>query len=127
MSNQFFIQTGIKPVVVYNFFYLFRSYKILNFIQPLTLKRWVTRGTKIRHGIPSNWRIFESNWLFDSQYQVNLIQIFTITRNPGLNFLVLSMTQLFRSKWLPFFLSMFFARNCAKSHENPVARLHRNR
>ena len=34
------------------------------------LKNWVTGGTKIRPGIPSSWRIFESN--FDSQYRVNL-------------------------------------------------------
>ena len=27
------------------------------------LKSWVTGGTKIWPGIPSNWRIFESNWL----------------------------------------------------------------
>ena len=27
------------------------------------LKTRVTGGTKIRHGIPSNWTIFESNWL----------------------------------------------------------------
>ena len=59
------------------------------------LKSWVTGGTKIRPGIPSNWKLFESNWLdiesqidnlnlnngsiwlsisgqFDSQYRVNL-------------------------------------------------------
>ena len=46
------------------------------------LKSWVTGGTKIRPGIPSNWKIFESNWpsiynydsilsQFDSQYRVN--------------------------------------------------------
>ena len=48
------------------------------------LKRWVIGGTKIRPGIPSNWRIFESIWLdiawesiwqVDSQYLVNLTQI----------------------------------------------------
>ena len=27
------------------------------------LKSWVSGGTKIRPGISSNWRIFESNWL----------------------------------------------------------------
>ena len=27
------------------------------------LKNWVTGGTKIRPGNPSNWRIFETNWL----------------------------------------------------------------
>ena len=27
------------------------------------LKSWITGGTKIRPGIQSNWRIFESNWL----------------------------------------------------------------
>ena len=64
------------------------------------LKSWVTGVTKIWPRIPSNWRIFESNWLdienqidiltlniksiwlsissqFDSQYRVNLTQIFS--------------------------------------------------
>ena len=40
------------------------------------LKSWVTGGTKIRLGILSKWRIFESNWKFDSQYRVNFTQIF---------------------------------------------------
>ena len=45
----------------------------------LTKKFWVTGGTKIRPEIPSNWRIFEWNWLdieshFDLQYRV----IFTL-------------------------------------------------
>ena len=40
-------------------------------------KSLVTFGIKIRPGIPSNWRIFKSNWLsmssqFDSQCRVNL-------------------------------------------------------
>ena len=38
------------------------------------LKSWVTGGTKIRPGIPSTWRIFESNWLyidFDSILRIN--------------------------------------------------------
>ena len=45
---------------------------------------WVTDWTKIRPGIQSNWRIFQSNWLsissqFEthSQYRVNLTQIFS--------------------------------------------------
>ena len=43
------------------------------------LKSWVTDGTKIRSGIPSNWWIFESNWLdIESQFE--------LTRNPGSNF-----------------------------------------
>ena len=33
---------------------------------------WVTGGTKIRPGIPSNWRIFESNWL-DIESQIDWI------------------------------------------------------
>ena len=40
------------------------------------LKSWVTGGTKIWPGIPSNWRIFELYWLKYSP----------ITRNPGPNF-----------------------------------------
>ena len=50
------------------------------------LKSWVTGCTKIRPGIPSNWRIFELKWLeidsqyrvkIDSQYRVNFTQIFS--------------------------------------------------
>ena len=56
----------------------------------LELKSWVTSGTNIRHGIPSNWRIFELNWLdIESQF-ANWI-------------LVPPVTQLFMSKWLHFF------------------------
>ena len=36
------------------------------------LKSWVTGGTKIRTGIPSKWRIFESNWL-DIESQIDSI------------------------------------------------------
>ena len=33
------------------------------------LKSWVSGGTKIRPGIPTNWRIFESTWLdIESQF-----------------------------------------------------------
>ena len=35
------------------------------------LKSWVTGGTKIRPGIPSNWRIFESNWLDNESQFLN--------------------------------------------------------
>ena len=36
-------------------------------------------GTEIRPGIPSNWRIFESNWLaIDSQIDSNILQILGI-------------------------------------------------
>ena len=43
-------------------------------------KSWVTRGIKIRPGIPSNWRTFESNWL-DIESQIdNLNQIDSILR-----------------------------------------------
>ena len=35
------------------------------------LKSWVTGGTKIRPGIQSNWRIFESKWLdIGSQFEL---------------------------------------------------------
>ena len=43
------------------------------------LKSWVTGGTKIRSGIPSNWRIFESNW-FDIQSQTDSIFRVKLTR-----------------------------------------------
>ena len=49
------------------------------------LNSWVTGGTKIWPGIPSNWRMFELNWLdierqFEIRYsniRVNLTQIFS--------------------------------------------------
>ena len=78
------------------------------------LKSWVTGGTKIWTGIPSYWRIFESNWLdtesqFDfnitSQFDSNILQLLGI---PGWN-LVPPVTQLFRSKWLHFFFECSIA------------------
>ena len=74
------------------------------------LKSWVTGGTKIRPGMTSYWRIFESNWLdiesqivnrFDveSQFDSNILQLLGI---PG-RILVPPVTQLFRAKWLHFF------------------------
>ena len=36
------------------------------------LKRWVTGRTKIQPGIPSNWRIFESIWLYNTSQILNL-------------------------------------------------------
>ena len=43
------------------------------------LKRWVTGGTKIWPGIPSNSRTFESNWLdIDSQFDSNILQLLGI-------------------------------------------------
>ena len=82
-------------------------------MESFDLKSWVTGGTKIRPGILSNWRIFESNWLdiesqFNSILRVNLTRYWEsiwlkyspINRNPGSNF---SSTKHFRSKWPNFF------------------------
>ena len=64
------------------------------------LKSWVTGVTKIRPGIPSNWRIYELNWLeISSQFDSNILQLLGI---PG-RILVPQVTQLFRSKWFHFF------------------------
>ena len=64
------------------------------------LKSWVSGGTKIRPGIPSNWRIFESNWLdIERQFDSYILQLLGI---PG-RILLPPVTQLFRSKWLIFF------------------------
>ena len=52
------------------------------------LKSWVNGGTKIRPGIQSNWKVFESIWLKYSPITHNHIR---------------PVTQLFRSKWLHFF------------------------
>ena len=66
------------------------------------LKSWVTGGTKIRPVIPSNWKIFESNWLsISSQFDSNILQLLRITGR----ILVPPVTQLFRSKWLIFSFS----------------------
>ena len=65
------------------------------------LKSWVIAGTKIRQRIPSNWRIFEWNWIdIESQIDSNILQLLRITGR----ILVPPVTQLFRSKWLNFFL-----------------------
>ena len=50
------------------------------------LKSWVTGGSKIRPGIPTNWRIFESNWL-DIESQLSIwLKNSPITWNPRSNF-----------------------------------------
>ena len=79
------------------------------------LKSWVTDGTKIWLGIPSNWRIFESNWL-DIEAQFNLtLNIESIwlkyssiiyTRNPGSNISSIS-DSTFKVKKTLFFLSVW--------------------
>ena len=60
------------------------------------LTKWVTGGTKIRPGIPSNSRIFESNWHdIDSQIDLTLrVKWLGILGQ----ILVPPVTQLFRSK-----------------------------
>ena len=65
--------------------------------QPKKLSHW---RTKIQPWIPSNWRIFESNWLdIESQFDWNILQLLGI---PGW-ILVPPVTQLFGSKWFNFF------------------------
>ena len=74
------------------------------------LKNWVTGGNKIRPGIPSNWRTFESkpenqfqNWLsISSQFDSNILQLLVI---PG-RILVPPVTQLFILKWPLFSFSV---------------------
>ena len=64
------------------------------------LKNWVTGGTKIRPEIPSNWRIFDLNWLsISSLFDSNILQILRIPDRTS----VPPVTQFFRSKWLHFF------------------------
>ena len=72
------------------------------------LKSWVTSGTKIRPGIPSNWKIFESNWL-------SILQLLGILGR----ILVHPMTQLFRSKWLHFFVQCLAFSSWRASCQNP--------
>ena len=73
----------------------------------------VTDGTIISPGIPSNWRIFESNWLdiesqmdeltiwlsISSQFDSNILQLLGILSRIS----VPSVTQFFKSKRLNFF------------------------
>ena len=71
------------------------------------LKSLVTDGTKIRPGIPSNWRIFESNWVklclsISSQFDSNILQLLGIPDRIS----VPPVTQFFRSKWLHFSFSV---------------------
>ena len=81
------------------------------------LKSWVTGGTKIRPGIPSNRRMIESNWLdiesqilnwlsISNQFDSNILQLLGI---PG-RILVPPVTQLFRSKWLNFFFQCWWTK-----------------
>ena len=82
------------------------------------LKSRVTCGSKILPGIPSNWRMFESNWLdiesqidsilivkltiwlsILSQFDWNILKLLGITGR----ILVPPVTKLFWSKWLHFF------------------------
>ena len=110
-ENEIFIFYTVCSKFKYASF-LFRLEQQLNIIIPIQssarkklshfdLKIWIPGGTKIRPEIPSNWRIFESNWpdveiqfdsnvlqllgisgqilvcQFDSQNRVNLNQIFS--------------------------------------------------
>ena len=78
------------------------------------LKSWVTGGTKIRPGISSNWRTVDVNWLdIECQFKLTFniesisFKYSPITRIPG-RILVPPVTQLFMSKWLPFFFQWSF-------------------
>ena len=78
------------------------------------LKSWVSGGTKTRSGIPSIWKIFEWNWVdIESQFYSNILQL---PGNPG-RILVPPVTQLFRSKWLHFFLPAYY---CAIGIESVI-------
>ena len=67
------------------------------------LKSWVTSGTKRDPGFRIIWRIFESNWLsISSQFDTNILQLLGTLGQ----ILVTPVNQLFRSKWLLFFLSV---------------------
>ena len=71
------------------------------------LKNWVTGGTKIQPGIPSNWKIFESNCIVNLSFIIESIWLRypSITRNPGSNFSSTS-DSTFYVKMTPFFLSV---------------------
>ena len=57
-------------------------------------------GTKIRPGIPTNWRIFES---IDSIFDSNILQLLSISWR----IIVPPVTLLFRSNWLHFFFQCY--------------------
>ena len=111
------------------------------------LKSWVTGVTIIQPGVPSNWRIFESNWLdiesqfeltqytvtayervnlnlllISSQFDSNNLQLLGI---PG-RILVPSVTQLVRSQWLHFFIQCLLF-TCLLSHRKQSAYLRSGR
>ena len=79
----------IRIIILYRFHWKDHWKKKLSHFD---LKSWVIGGTKIRPGIPSNWRIFAQ---FDSKILPSLGILCRI--------LVLPLPQLFRSKWLNFF------------------------
>ena len=75
---------------------------------------------KIRPKIPSNWRIFESNWFdfviqfiillsISSQFDANVLHL--DTQNQGRIFIP-PVTKLFRSKWLHFSFSVGYVYAC---------------
>ena len=67
MSAMGIVKSVIKEII----WLMKRNFLLaLKKIESFDLSSWVTGGTKIRCGIPSNWRIFESNWLnIVSQFQ----------------------------------------------------------
>ena len=67
------------------------------------LKSWVTDRTKIRHGIPRNWRIFVSKLIdIESKFDSNILQLLGIP----CRILGPPVTQLFEVKMTPLFLSV---------------------
>ena len=107
------------------------------------LKSWVTGGAKIRPGIPSNWKIFESNWLdvesqfeltlniksiwvnlrywesiqIDSLYRVNLTPVFSNYSKSRVEFLFRQWLN-FYVKMTQFFLPVYIERNLAEYSGN---------
>ena len=86
------------------------------------LKSGVTGGTKIRPGIPSNWRIFESNWLdIESQFK-NLLSIsihFSISRLQTRLYL-LSYWKMEHQCTRLYFLAMCYAFDAPGSRESMI-------
>ena len=89
-ENEIFIFYTVCSKFKYASF-LFRLEQQLNIIIPIQssarkklshfdLKNWIPGGIKIRPEIPSNWRIFESNWPdVESQFDSNVLQLLGIS------------------------------------------------
>ena len=66
----------------YKYVFLYNAHHWKKKWSHFDLKSWVTGGTKIRPGIPSNWRMFESNWVdIENQFEIDFHKEKKLTLN----------------------------------------------